>query len=246
MEVPDEKPDRKRLENDHPIERLRIKELALDDRPREKALQKGVASLSDAELLAILIHSGNTEETAIELAQKILKRALNNLNTLGKLTIKELMDYKGIGEAKAVTIAAALELGRRRRDTDPVKRDVIRSSKDAFLLFYPNLCDLPNEELWFALTNNAGKVIEKRQVGKGGLGETTADLRFIMKEAIIATCYGIILCHNHPSGNLQPSPQDDLLTSRLGSIANLMNIKLLDHIIISDKNYYSYADEGKL
>jgi len=226
--------------------RLRIKELAQDDRPREKALLKGVSSLSDAELIAILLHSGNTEETAVQLAQKILKSVSNNLNALGKLSIKELMKFKGVGEAKAVTISAAMELGRRKRDADPVKRDSIRSSRDAYLVFYPDLCDLKREELWVALTNNAARVIEKKKISQGGIGETSADLRLIMKEAIDTTCHGIIVCHNHPSGNLQPSQHDDLLTSRLGSIAKLMNIQLLDHIIISDKNYYSYADEGRL
>jgi len=231
---------------DDPARRLRIKELAKEDRPREKALQKGVALLSDAELIAILLHSGNTDETAVQLAQQILKRVSNNLNTLGKLSVKELMVHKGVGEAKAVTIAAAMELGRRKSIAEPEKRDSIRSSHDAFLLFYPLLCDLLYEELWIALTNNASKVIEKVRISKGGIGETTADLRFIMKEAINTVCHGIVLCHNHPSGNLQPSPQDDMLTARVGQVAQLMNIKLLDHIIISDKNYYSYADEGRM
>jgi len=226
--------------------RLRIKELATDDRPREKALVKGVSSLSDAELIAILILSGNTEETAVQLAQRILKSVSTNLNALGKLTIKELMEFKGIGEAKAVTIAAALELGRRRRESEPLKRDSVRSSQDAFWIFCAHLCDIPHEELWIALTNSAAKVIKKVRISHGGIGETSGDLRFIMKEAINTTCHGIILCHNHPSGNLQPSPQDDLLTSRLKSVALLMNIQLLDHIIICDKTYYSYADEGRL
>ena len=227
-------------------ERLRIKELAKDDRPREKALLKGVSSLSNAELIAILLSTGNTEETAVQLAQKLLNQAANNLNELGKLSVKELMTHKGIGEAKAVTIAAAMELGRRKREAEPVKRDSIRSSQDAFRLFYPILCDLSYEELWIALTNNASKVIEKVKISQGGIGETSGDLRFIMKAAINTVCYGIILCHNHPSGNLQPSPQDDMLTSRVGQVAQLMNIKLLDHIIISDNNFYSYADEGRI
>ena len=226
--------------------RLRIKELAKDDRPREKALHRGVASLSDAELIAILLRSGSTEETAVQLAQKILSLVSNNLNALGKLSFRELMIYKGIGETKALTIAAAMELGRRKGISEPEKRDSIRSSHDAFRLFYPVLCDLPHEELWIALTNNASKVIEKVKISQGGIGETTADLRFILKSAINTVCHGIVLCHNHPSGNLQPSPQDDMLTSRVGQAAQLMSIQLLDHIIISDKNYYSYADEGRL
>jgi DNA repair protein RadC len=226
--------------------RLSIKKLAAEDRPREKMLMNGVSSLSDAELIAILISSGNNEETAIQLSQRILNSVSNNLNTFGKLSVKELTAYKGIGRAKAVTIVAAMELGRRRGATEPVKRELIRSSNDAFLLFYPMLCDIPHEELWVAFTNYAAKVIEKKKISQGGLGESSVDLRLIMKEAINATCYGIILCHNHPSGNLQPSREDDLLTSRLKEAAKLMNIQLLDHIIISDKHYYSYADQGRL
>jgi DNA repair protein RadC len=227
-------------------ERLRIKEWAIEDRPREKMLLKGVSSLSDAELIAILIGSGNVNETAVQLSQRILNSVSNNLNALGKVPIKNLMEYKGIGEAKAITIAAALELGRRRSVSEPAKRESIRSSQDAFQAFYALLCDLPHEELWAAMTNPAGKIIDKVKISQGGIGETSADLRFIMKAAINTTCHGIILCHNHPSGNLQPSPQDDLLTSRLAKAATLMNIQLLDHIIICDKHYYSYADEGRL
>ena len=226
--------------------RLRIKEWAEEDRPREKMLLKGVSSLSDAELIAILIGSGNSNETAVQLSQRILNSASNNLNALGKFSTKELLEYKGIGKAKAITIIAAMELGRRKSVAEPVKRASVRSSIDAFQIFYPLLCDIPHEELWIALTNHSGKVIEKHKVSQGGLSETSADLRFIMKAAIIATCHGIILCHNHPSGNLQPSQNDDTLTSRLGKAAQLMNIQLLDHIIICDKYYYSYKDEGKL
>ena len=226
--------------------RLRIKELAKEDRPREKMLLKGVSSLSDAELIAILIGSGNQNETAVQLAQKILNSVSNNLNTLGKQSVKELMTYKGIGEAKAITIAAAMELGRRKGIADPPKRDAVQSSNDAFRIFYPVLCDISHEELWIALTNRSGNIIEKVKISQGGIGDTSADLRFIFKAAINTTCHGIILCHNHPSGNIQPSPQDDMLTSRLVSAAQLLNIQLLDHIIISDKNYYSYADEGRI
>jgi DNA repair protein RadC len=226
--------------------RLSIKKLAEEDRPREKMLLKGVSALSDAELIALLIRAGNMDETAIQLSQRILNSVSNNLNALGKLSVKELIEYKGIGNAKAITIAAAMELGRRREATEPVKRESIRSSNDAFRLFYPFLCDIAHEELWIALTNRAGKVLEKIKISQGGSGETSADLRFIMKAAIYSTCHGIILCHNHPSGNTQPSPQDDILTERLGKAAQLMSMQLLDHIIISDKYYYSYADEGRL
>jgi DNA repair protein RadC len=227
-------------------ERLRITDWASDDRPREKLLLKGASSLSDAELVAILIGSGNTEETAVQLAQRILNDTSNNLNALGKISIPALMKYKGIGDAKAITIAAAMELGRRRSISEPVKRETIKSSNDAFQLFYPYLCDLPHEELWVALISIAGKVLRTKKISQGGIGETSADLRFILIQAIETTCHGIILCHNHPSGNLQPSSQDNLLTSRLDQATKLLNIKLLDHIIISDNHYYSYADEGKL
>ncbi|MDR1525804.1 MAG: DNA repair protein RadC [Tannerella sp.] len=226
--------------------RLSIKELAAEDRPREKMLIHGVSSLSDAELIAILIGSGNNEETAVQLSQRILNKVSNSLNNLGKLSVKELMNYKGIGQAKAIAIAAAMELGRRKGAAEPVKRESIRTSNDAFLLFYPLLCDILHEELWVAYTNSAAKVIEKTKISQGGLGETSADLRFIMKAAINTTCHGIILCHNHPSGNLFPSQHDDSLTSRVNEVAKLMGMQLLDHIIISDKHYYSYADEGRL
>ena len=222
-------------------ERLRIKELAAEDRPREKMLLKGASSLSDAELIAILIGSGNSQETAIQLAQRILNGVRNNLNALGKLTLRELMTYKGIGEAKGITLLAAMELGRRRGLSEPPERLAIRSSQDAFRLFYPVLCDLRA-----AFISRSGKVIEQTVISRGGTSETAADLRIVMKGAISTLCSGIVLCHNHPSGNIQPSPQDDRLTARLQKAAQLMDIRLLDHIIISDKSYYSYADEGKL
>lgn len=226
--------------------RLRIKDWALEDRPREKLQLRGVTSLTDAELLAILIGSGNSEETAVHLAQRILNTVSNNLNALGKVNIKELTAFKGIGEAKAITITAALELGRRRGSSDPIQREIILSSYHAFELFHPLLCDLPYEELWIALTNRAGKVIEKVKISQGGTGETTADVRLILKAAINSLCSGILLCHNHPSGNIQPSGEDDSLTFKLEKAASYMSIKLLDHIIISDNSYYSYSDEERL
>jgi len=230
----------------HAVERLRIKDWALEDRPREKLLFKGVASLSDAELLAILISTGNLQETAVQLSQRILSSASNNLSELGKLSVKELMEFKGIGKAKAVTITAAMELARRKSVAKPAERVTIRCSRDAYRLFYPQLCDLKHEELWIALTNRIGKVIEKVKISQGGTGDTAADMRHILKPAVDKLCTGIILCHNHPSGNVQPSCEDDLLTSNLAKAAKLMNIKLLDHIILYDEMYYSYADEGKL
>ena len=228
------------------VERLRIKDWAIADRPREKMLLKGAFTLSDAELLAILIGTGNTKETAVQLSQRILNTVSNNLSELGKLSVKQLITFDGIGEAKAVTIAAAMELARRKSVSKPDEKEVVRSSREAFQLFYPIVCDLLHEELWIALTNRAGKVIDKVKISQGGTGETVADLRLILKAAIHTLCSGILLCHNHPSGNIQPSREDDLLTSNLEQAAKLMNIKLLDHIIIYDQTYYSYADEGKI
>ena len=229
-----------------PVERLRIKDWALEDRPREKLLLKGFASLSDAELLAIFISSGTKKETAVQISQRILRSVSNNLSELGKLSVADLMEFNGIGKAKAVTIAAAMELARRKSVSQPVDREQIRCSRDAYRVFYPVLCDLKHEELWIALTNNSGKVIEKRKISQGGTGNTAADMRHILKPAVHKLCSGIILCHNHPSGNIQPSPEDDLLTSNLGKAATLMNVKLLDHIILYDETYYSYADEGRI
>lgn len=226
---------------------MKIKEWAEEDRPREKMLLKGIASLSDAELLAILIGSGNNSETAVQLSQRILFSVDNNLNALGKLSIKELTTkFKGIGTVKAILINAALELGKRRNAHNPIQRPYIRTSKEVYELLHPILCDLPHEELWIVLTNRSSKVIEKLKISQGGTSETSADLRIILKAAINALAAGIIVCHNHPSGNIRPSHQDDLLTQRLKSAAQLIEINLLDHIVLCDGNYYSYADEGRL
>lgn len=226
---------------------MKIKEWAEEDRPREKMLLKGIASLSDAELLAILIGSGNSHETAVQLSQRILFSVDNNLNALGKLSVKELKSkFKGIGQVKAIIINAALELGKRRGSSDPIQRPEIRSSHDTFRLLHPLLCDLPHEELWVVLINRSCQVIEKVKISQGGTSETSADLRLILKAAISALASSIILCHNHPSGSIRPSREDDQLTERLKSAARLIDINLLDHIVIGDGNYYSYSDEGKL
>ncbi len=226
---------------------LRIKEWSEDDRPREKMFRQGCSSLSNAELLAILINSGNAEESAVELSQRMLHSFNNNLNTLGKQSVKDLSSrFKGIGMAKAAVIAAALELGRRRKDAMPESRLKILSSQNAYALFAPYMEDLSHEELWIALTNQAGYVIDKAQISRGGISETVADIRIILKLALQQLASGIVLCHNHPSGNLVPSRQDNLLTERLKKAAEYMDLRLLDHIIISNKSYYSYADEGVL
>ncbi|MDR2118838.1 MAG: DNA repair protein RadC [Tannerellaceae bacterium] len=210
-------------------------------------LQKGVSALSDAELLAILIGSGSRKESAVQLSQRILHSVENSLNALGKLSVKELTTgFSGIGEAKAVTISAALELGRRRNADERPRQHSITCSKDVHALFYPLLCDLRHEEMWIALTSPAAKVIEKVKISQGGTAETPVDIRIILRAAIQSLACGLILCHNHPSGNIQPSVQDDALTQRVRNAAKMMGIKLLDHLILSDNRYYSYADEGKL
>lgn len=227
--------------------KLNIKDWAIEDRPREKMLLKGVTALSDAELLGILIGSGNKNETAVELAQRILHSVSNNLNTLGKLDIKHLIkNFNGIGEAKAITIAAALELGRRRKLSEIATQPQITSSNDVYQLFHPILADLKHEEVWLLLLNKANRVIKKIQLSKGGIAGTVIDIRMIMKEAIEALSSAMILCHNHPSGNTNPSREDDKITLKLKEAGEIMDIKLLDHLIICDDSYYSYLDKGRL
>lgn len=229
------------------MENLTIKEWAEEDRPREKMLLKGIASLTNAELLAILIGSGNTKETAVQLATRILNKANNNRGVLGKYSIQDLINgFNGIGTAKAVTIAAALELGKRRSRTELPQRETLNSSEKAYRYFYPDLCDLPHEELWVALMNRSNKVIEKVKISQGGISETSADLRIILKAALCALSPSILVCHNHPSGNTRPSTQDDRFTHKLYEGCKLIDINLTDHIILCDGHYYSYADEGRL
>lgn len=226
--------------------KLNIKEWAEEDRPREKMLSKGATSLSDAELLAILIGSGNTEETAVELTRRILASCNNNLNELGKKSIPDLCVFKGIGEAKAISITAALELGKRRKLANAEERKKIMCSKDIYLIFHPILCDLPTEEFWIVLLNQSNKIIDRLKISSGGITETSADIRSILREALLRRATSIILCHNHPSGNTRPSTLDDRLTSKVYQAAKLMDITLCDHLIVCDGTYYSYADEGKL
>ncbi|MDR2955455.1 MAG: DNA repair protein RadC [Prevotella sp.] len=227
--------------------KLNIKDLAEEDRPREKMLLKGVSALSDAELLGILLGSGNKNETAVELAQRILHSVSNNLNNLGKLEIKDLIkNFNGVGEAKAITITAALELGKRRKLSETVVQPQITNSQDAYNIFHPILADLRHEEMWILLLNRANKVIKKIQVSKGGVSGTVVDIRMIMKEAIENLASAMILCHNHPSGNVNPSGEDNTITQRLKEAGSIMEIQLLDHIIVCDHSYYSYMDKGKL
>ncbi|MEN8119396.1 MAG: DNA repair protein RadC [Bacteroidota bacterium] len=225
-------------------QKLSIKDWALEDRPREKLVAKGLQSLSDAELIAILIGSGNREETAVELSKRILKSAENNLNTLGKLNLNDLQKFNGIGEAKAISIVAALELGRRRKLSEIIEKKKIRSSKDIFEFFHPILADLPHEEFWVVFLNQSNKIIDKYRVSQGGIASTVIDVRLIMKAAIEKLASSIIMCHNHPSGNLKPSKSDIDITKKLRNAGEIMEIKVLDHVIVTDENYYSFADEG--
>lgn len=227
--------------------KLNIKDWAEEDRPREKMLLKGVFSLSDAELLGILIGSGNKNETAVELAQRILHSVSNNLNALGKLDVKDLIkNFNGIGEAKAIIIIAALELGRRRKYAEAIVQPQINSSEDVYRIFHPVLGDIKHEEVWGILLNKANKVIRKFQVSKGGVAGTVVDIRMIMKEAIDSLASGIILCHNHPSGNVKPSQDDNLMTDRIKGACQIMGVNFLDHIIVGDSAYYSYRDNDVL
>lgn len=227
--------------------KLNIKDWAEEDRPREKMLLKGVSSLSDAELLGILIASGNKNETAVELAQRILHSVDNNLNSLGKVGVKEFIrNFNGIGEAKAITITAALELGRRRKLAEASILPQIKTSTDVYEIMHPILADLPHEEVWTLLLNKANKVIKKIQVSKGGISGTVVDIRLIIKEALDSMATAIILCHNHPSDNRQPSREDDMITLKLKEACKLMDIDLLDHIIVCDSGYYSYLDKRRL
>lgn len=223
-----------------------IKSWAEEDRPREKLIDKGRHVLTEAELIAILIGSGSKNETAVELAKRILLSVNNNLNELGKLTVNDLMKFKGIGEAKAIGIIAALELGRRRKETEVLKKEKISSSKDAFELFRISMLDLPHEEFWLLLLNRSNTVIKKELISRGGIAGTVVDSKIIFKTAIENYASSIIICHNHPSGNSKPSEQDIKLTKSIKEISKLMEIPLLDHLIIADSDYYSFADEGVL
>lgn len=223
-----------------------IKFLAEDDRPREKLMQKGRQALSDAELIAILIGSGSRNESAVQLSQRILREQNNDLNKLSKLSIEELCSFKGIGEAKAVSIAAALELGRRKRDTDKDNRVVIQSSGTAYEILRPHLADLPHEEFWILLLNRANRVLKAECVSKGGISATLVDARIVFKPAILNNASSIILAHNHPSGNLRASDEDVKLTKRLKEAGRLFDIQIFDHLIIGDNAYYSFADQGMM
>ena len=223
-----------------------IKNWSQDDQPREKLLYKGQAALSDAELVAILIGSGNREESAVDLTKRILASVDNNLRALGKLSIKQLMTFKGIGEAKAITIAAAMELGRRRGGEEAVKQNKITSSASVFEVMQPILGELPHEEFWIIYLNNSNAILQKQQLSKGGITGTLVDVRLTLKMALELGATALILVHNHPSGTLKPSMADKQITQKLKTAAASLDIKVLDHVIITERSYFSFADENEM
>jgi DNA repair protein RadC len=227
--------------------RLTIRDWAEDDRPREKMLRKGAQSLSDAELLAILIGSGNRDESAVELSRRIMRECHDNINELAQLTVNDLCKrFKGIGEAKAITIMAALELGKRRKTNEIIERKKITSSIDLFDLFESQLVDLPHEEFWIGLLNGANKVIEIRRLTQGGSRQTVVDVPMLLKMALDKSALAVVVAHNHPSGQNRPSHEDEVITRHIKSGCEAIGITLLDHIIIARGEYYSFADEGKM
>ncbi|WP_432222898.1 RadC family protein [Flavobacterium sp. TMP13] len=215
-----------------------------DDRPREKLMLKGKSALSDAELIAILIGSGSRNESAVDLSKRILASVANNLNALGKVSLSQLISFKGIGEAKAITIIAALELGRRRRAEEAVELTKITSSKVVFEIMQPIIGELPHEEFWILYLNNSNKVLSKAQQSKGGITGTMVDVRLVFKAALELGATAIILCHNHPSGALVPSEADKHITKKLKLAGESLDVKVLDHLIVTETKYYSFVDEG--
>ena len=226
--------------------KISIKNWAEDDKPREKLLLKGKSVLSDSELIAILIGSGNTEESAVDLSKRILSDLNDNLIQLSKLSVVDLMKYKGIGEAKAITIIAALELGKRRRSSEVLVKKGIKSSNDVFEAFQDVLSDVNHEEFWVLLLNRANKIIKRVCISEGGFAGTVADPKKIFKIALENNASSIIICHNHPSGNIKPSEADIKLTKKLKEVGSNLELAVLDHLIVGDEKYYSFADEGIL
>ena len=235
------------LRNFPPMEpKTTIKQWAKDDRPREKLIELGPDKLSNSELLAILIHNGTVKKSALDLAREILKLGHDNLNELGRLSLKEFMQVKGIGEAKAVTIAAALELGRRRQSGHALKRDVVTNAKEIAAFLRERLKDLQHEVFAVIYLNQSHKAIGFEILSEGGITGTIADPRIILRKAIEKNAVKIVLCHNHPSGSLKPSKSDELLTEKIKQGAQLIDIEVVDHIIVSETGYFSFADEGLL
>lgn len=226
-------------------EKLNINQWAEEDRPREKLMRQGAEALSDAELLAILVGSGSTKETAVELMKRVLSECDNNLNTLGKMTISELCKYNGIGEAKAITIIAACELGKRRQHEKVKERKKISTSQDIYEYMHPMMQDLNTEEAWVLLMNQNFKLIKSARISRGGITETSVDVRIIIKEAVLANATVIALCHNHPSGNIEPSAEDNRITEKVRMACKTMRLHFLDHVIVTDGGYYSFHDNGR-
>ena len=227
-------------------DKLTIANWSPDDQPREKLRDKGPDALSNAELLAILVGSGYPGLSAVELMQQVLNDCNNSLNALGKMTIRQLMDYKGIGEAKAITILAACELGKRRQREEAEKRESILSAADIYQYMHPRMQDLDVEEAWILLMNQNAKLIRAERISHGGISETAVDVRVIIREAILNNATMLALCHNHPSNSVKPSSEDDRLTSSVKQACNLMRIHFLDHVIVADGAYFSYHEEGKI
>ena len=228
------------------MDKLNINQWAEEDRPREKMMRLGSSALSDAELLAILVGSGSAKEDAVTLMKRILSDCNNNLNTLGKMTIHQLCDYNGIGEAKAITILAACELGKRRQMEAPEERPDLGTATRIYNHMHPILQDLDVEEFWLLLMNQNHRLIKKLRISHGGITEVAVDIRIIMREAVLANATILAVCHNHPSGNLCPSQMDNLLTNNLKNACDMMRIHFLDHVIITDGHYYSYHEEGQV
>jgi len=227
-------------------EKLSIKQWAVEDRPREKLLSKGIRSLSDAELIAILIGSGTREASAVDLAKHILSSTGNNLNDLSRLSVHDLKKFKGIGEARAIAIVAAMELGRRRKLEEVRRKKQITTSRDVFDFFHPFIGDLSHEEFWVLYLSRSNRILASKQTSRGGIAGTVIDIRLILKDALENTASSLIICHNHPSGTLQPSEADKEITRKIARAAEIMDLRLLDHIIIGDGSYFSFADEDLL
>ena len=227
-------------------QKLTICQWAKEDRPREKMMVKGADALSDAELLAILIGSGNTEESAVELMRRILVSCHNDLNELARWEVRDYSRFKGFGPAKSITVMAALELGKRRRLQEIKERAVIRCSKDIYEVFHPLMCDLALEEFWVLLINQGNKVISSVRISTGGIAGTFVDVRSILREALLQRATQIAVVHNHPSGNLRPSEPDKKITTKINEACKVLDLHLLDHIILTEESYYSFADEGLL
>ncbi|MDE5782753.1 MAG: DNA repair protein RadC [Prevotella sp.] len=228
------------------MDKLNINQWAVEDRPREKLMRLGTAALSDAELLAILVGSGSTKEDAVTLMKRILADCHNNLNTLGKMSIHDLCQYRGVGEAKAITILAACELGKRRQMEKPEARPDLSSATRIYNEMHPLMQDLDVEEFWLLLMNQNHRLIKKTCIAHGGISEVSVDIRILMREAVLANATIVVVCHNHPSGNITPSRQDNALTDCIKRACEVMRLHFMDHIIITDGQYFSYYEAGRL